>query len=108
MIIDKLIEKIRATDCPVCVGLDTDVSYLPKVYDDKAAAVLGYNAELIDRLKGVIPAVKVQVAYYEALGVAGMQAFADTLALSRKAGLVAIADCKRNDIGSTAATYSSA
>ena len=115
MIIDKLIQKINDTNCPVCVGLDTDISYLPdnmrvniKSLADGAKAVFEYNAALIERLKDIIPAVKVQVAYYEALGVDGMRAFADTLSLARKAGLIAIADCKRNDIGSTAAAYSSA
>ena len=62
----------------------------------------------VDALKDVVPAVKVQVAYYEMYGVAGMRAFKDTLAYARENGLIAIADIKRNDIGSTAAAYSRA
>ena len=52
--------------------------------------------------------VKVQVAYYEQYGPAGMQAFKKTIAYASKVGLVVIADVKRNDIGSTAAAYSNA
>ena len=49
-----------------------------------------------------------QVAYYEMYGHAGMQAFEYTLNYARGRGLIVIADCKRNDIGSTAGCYSKA
>ena len=55
-----------------------------------------------------MPAVKVQVAYYETLGVPGMQAFVKTLQMAKQAGLITIADCKRNDIASTAGAYAAA
>lgn len=113
--IDKLIERIAAVGNPTAVGLDTCLDYLPdkdkatcKTLEDAAKAITAFNTTLIDRLKTLIPAVKVQVAYYEMYGVAGMQAFADTLSYAHKNGLVTIADCKRNDIGSTAACYSAA
>ena len=115
MIIDILSDKIKKTKCPVCVGLDTSVDYLPEntrvnlnTLEDKAKAILDYNIGLIDSLSNIIPSVKVQVAYYEELGVAGLDAFSKTLAYARAKGLVVIADCKRNDIGSTAAAYSRA
>jgi orotidine-5'-phosphate decarboxylase len=63
---------------------------------------------LIDRLCSIVPSVKVQIAYYEMYGVAGLQAFADTLDYARSKGLIVIADAKRNDIGSTAACYAAA
>ena len=55
-----------------------------------------------------MPAVKVQIAYYEAMGVAGMRAFADTCEAARDAGMIVIADAKRNDIGATAGQYAEA
>lgn len=115
MIIDKLIEKIIATQNPTCVGLDTQLDYLPDemragvmTCGDAAEAILAFNKKLIDSVYDIVPSVKVQVAYYEQYGAAGMQAFLDTVAYAKERGLVVIADCKRNDIGSTAGRYSAA
>lgn len=115
MIIDRLIDRIRDTRNPSVIGLDTCVDYLPQEMQERctdlneaAKYIREFNFNLIDTLKDVIPAVKVQIAYYEMYGPAGMQAFADTLAYAREKGLMVIADAKRNDIGSTAAAYSKA
>ena len=113
--IDELISRITELNNPTAVGLDTSFDYLPeeekkscKTLSDAAKAITEFNYTLIDRLHKLVPSVKVQVAYYEKYGVAGMQAFSDTLSAAKKAGLITIADCKRNDIGSTAACYSAA
>lgn len=115
MIIDRLIDKIKLTDNPSVIGLDTCIDYLPEemkqkctTLADAAKYIAQFNFDLIDTLKDVIPAVKVQVAYYEMYGAKGMRAFADTLAYARQNGLFVIADVKRNDIGSTAGAYSKA
>lgn len=112
---DKLINKIKACQNPTCVGLDTSFDYLPdemkakcKTLSDVSKAILEFNVTLIDKLKDIIPSVKVQVAYYEMYGHEAMKTFADTLDYAKKAGLITIADVKRNDIGSTAGCYSSA
>ena len=113
--IDTLIERIKQTKNPTAVGLDTALDYLPErerahvsSLKDAAEAITAYNYALIDALCTLVPAVKVQVAYYESYGVPGMQAFCDTLSYAHDKGLVTIADVKRNDIGSTAARYSAA
>lgn len=115
MIIDKLIEKIQLTNNPSVVGLDTCIDFLPpnmaercSNLEETAKQITAFNCSLIDTLKDVIPAVKVQVAYYEMYGAQGMQAFADTIKYARENGLLVIADVKRNDIGSTAGAYSKA
>lgn len=116
MIIDKLIDAIAAKGGnPSVIGLDTCVDYLPEDVQAKctnlsesAKYIRDFNFALIDTLAPVIPAVKVQVAYYEQYGVEGMAAFRDTLAYAKEKGIYTIADCKRNDIGSTAAAYARA
>lgn len=115
MIIDELIRAIKATKNPVCVGLDTDFSYLPEELsagvdtpEGAAEAILTFNRGIIGAVRDVVPSVKVQIAYYEKYGPAGMACFAETLKLAKAAGLFVIADAKRNDIGSTAAAYSAA
>ena len=51
---------------------------------------------------------KVQIAYYEALGLDGMRAFADTVRYARSRGAVVISDVKRGDIAATADKYAAA
>lgn len=113
MIIDRLCKKISETGNPSVVGLDTSPDYLPDTgrFTDAAsiaAAVTDFNLAIINRICGIVPAVKVQIAYYEAMGVAGMKAFSDTCSAAREAGMIVIADAKRNDIGATAKQYASA
>ena len=109
---DKLIEKIIALKNPTAVGIDTDVSYLPQDVqagltnlEDAAQAVYNFNVEIIDAVYDLVPAVKVQMAFYEALGSAGVKVFEKTVAYAESKGLYVIADVKRNDIGSTATAY---
>ncbi len=113
--IDRLIEKIKSTDNPSVAGIDTSFDYLPEnvkikcsSLSDAAAAIVDFNAELIENLYKIVPAVKVQVAYYEMYGVEGMAAFKKTLEMAKEKGLIVISDVKRNDIGSTATCYSNA
>lgn len=113
--IDQLINKIIELQNPTCVGLDTDFSYIPELLredistpEGAAEAIIEFNMNIIDKISDIVPAVKVQVAYYEMFGVPGMRAFDYTINYARGRGLFVIADCKRNDIGSTAACYSRA
>lgn len=112
--IDRLCERIKETGNPTVVGLDTAASYLPRRaellddFESLASAVTDFNRAIIERIRKIVPAVKVQIAYYEAMGVAGMRAFADTCEAARDAGMIVIADAKRNDIGATAGQYAEA
>ena len=115
MIFDALIERIAQMQNPTAVGLDTSFAYLPddmragvKDFKGVADAIVEFNKTLIDNICDIVPAVKVQIAYYEAYGAEGLRAFTETLCYAKKKGLFVIADAKRNDIGSTAACYSTA
>lgn len=99
---------------PLCVGLDTDPSYIPENivagFSSKAQAVLAYNLALIEQVKkdGSACCFKIQVAYYEAMGLEGMEVYAKTVKAVRDAGFVAISDIKRGDIAATAGAYARA
>lgn len=115
MQIDTLCEAIQKTKCPVCVGLDTELSHLPEAYRPKETGnqaitehVFRYNRDIIDAIRDTAPSVKVQAAYYEQYGAEGMRCFLDTMAYAKDKGLIVIADVKRNDIGSTAKAYANA
>ncbi len=111
MIIDKLFDKVRDNG-HVCVGLDTDISYIPehilKQYSAIEDAIFEYNRQIIDATLDVVACYKVQIAYYEALGMKGLAAYVKTLAYLREKKAVIIADVKRGDIAKTAEMYAQA
>lgn len=113
--IDALIDKIIDMQNPTCVGLDTSFEYLPDemrediaTFEGVAERIIEFNMNIIDKVCDIVPAVKVQVAYYEMYGYEGLRAFDYTVNYARGRGMTVIADCKRNDIGSTAGCYSKA
>ena len=115
MIIDRLIDRIKELDNPTVAGLDTNFDYLPEdmragVKDFKGAAdaVLEFNRRLVDSICDIVPAVKVQIAYYEMYGLEGMRAFAETVRYASEKGMLVMTDAKRNDIGATAECYAKA
>ena len=105
---DKLYQAVESRG-PVCVGLDTDFSYLPADFVKPELTcgenIVRFNRAILEATKGVAGCYKVQVAYYEALGLDGMRAYRDTLAMVRQAGIPVIADIKRGDIAKTAEMY---
>lgn len=109
---DRLFEARDACGAPACVGVDPHPGLLP----DALAAELGdgpsawrtFIEGLLDACAGTVPLVKVQVAFFEAMGPEGMTLYADTLAAARDRGLLSIGDVKRGDIGSTSAAYAAA
>jgi orotidine-5'-phosphate decarboxylase len=109
--IDKLFEAV-ASKGHVCVGLDTTAEYIPPTERQKAAsdaeAVLAYNKALIDSTFDVAACYKVQIAYYEAMGIEGLSIYAKTLQFIREKGGLVIADIKRGDIAETAQRYAMA
>ena len=108
---DKLYASVAANG-PVCVGLDTEFSYLPADVVDytKTAGenVVEFNRRIIEATKASAGCYKVQIAYYESLGLDGMRAYAETLKMVRATGLPVIADIKRGDIAKTAEMYAKA
>lgn len=114
--IDKLINKIKETNNPTVIGLDPRYDMLPDCIKQKynesvekiAQGILEYNKALIDNVCDIIPAVKPQMAFYEAFGIDGMKCFQETCKYAKQKGMVVIVDAKRGDIGSTAESYSNA
>lgn len=97
---------------PLCIGLDTDPSYIPQFlvrgYQSPAEAVLAYNHALIEATAPFVGCYKVQIAYYEAMGIDGLKVYAETLRTVRSANIPVIADIKRGDIADTATAYARA
>lgn len=115
---DRLIAAIHTKGSPCVVGLDPRVNDMPDFQtadlrsklDDSAlrAAIAGYHERIIDTIQPLVPAVKLQIAFYEQYGIAGMLAFRDTIEIARDRQLIVLVDAKRNDIASTAEAYANA
>lgn len=117
---DRLIDRIIATNNPVAVGLDPNLDFIPHfikqtyldAYEDPlegaAACLIAYNRQLIDAVYDIVPAVKPQAAYYEMYGWQGVRALYETIVYARSKGLYVLTDGKRNDIGSTMEAYARA
>ncbi|HEX7625955.1 MAG TPA: orotidine-5'-phosphate decarboxylase [Gaiellaceae bacterium] len=102
---DRLAAEVERKRSQLVVGLDPQIDLMPiELRGDVARFCCG----LIDAVAPHAVAVKPQLAFYEALGPAGMAAFDQICSYARRAGLLVIADGKRGDIGSTARAYSEA
>lgn len=120
MSFDRLIARILELKNPTVAGLDPKIEYVPefirKGYFDedgetmKAAskAIFRYNQQLIDALCDIVPAVKLQAAYYELYGHHGIKTMERTIRYARMRGMYVITDGKRNDIGATMEAYAAA
>lgn len=120
MSFENLQELIIKKKNPTVAGLDPRIEYVPDCIKEEvykqygqtlkgaAEAIYQFNCGLIDALKDIVPAVKLQSAYYENIGWQGMEAFQRTVQYARKMGLFVIADVKRGDIGTTATAYAEA
>jgi orotidine-5'-phosphate decarboxylase len=112
---DRLIDRVEATRSHLVVGLDPDLRELPPELLDgvadlagAAAAVEAFATAVVDGVAELVPAVKPQSAFFEALGSAGVAALERVEAHAKRAGLLVIEDAKRGDVGNTMAAYAAA
>jgi orotidine-5'-phosphate decarboxylase len=99
--IDKLLEASRTNNSLLCVGLDPDPQKLP------VGNVLEFNKAIIDATTDLVCAYKPNLAFYEAMGVRGLQVLKKTVAYI-PGNIPVIGDAKRGDIGNTAVAYAKA
>lgn len=91
----------------VCVGLDPDPAKLPIHLRGQKDGILQFNKSIIAATHKYAATFKINFAFYEALGAAGHEMLAETIAAIPKDTLI-IADAKRGDIGNTAKHYAKA
>lgn len=100
----QLIEQVKAKQSYLCVGLDTDITKIPKHLHARPNAVLQFNKAMIDATKNHCIAYKINTAFYEVYGLKGWEVLEETLAYIPSTHFT-IADAKRGDIGNTSAQY---
>lgn len=105
---DRLVETARRFG-PLCVGIDPHAGRVPDFFGgDTPEGVANWAEAIVDCVKNRAGIVKPQVGLFERLGPDGFIALKRTLDAAQNAGLIALADAKRGDIGSTAEGYASA
>ncbi len=110
--VDLLAAQVQRLASPVVVGLDPRWEQLPPDFHRaganskaKATAYTEFCNGVVDVVAPLVPAVKVQAAFFEELGPPGMDAMSRVIEHAQRQSLLVTVDGKRNDIGSTAAAY---
>lgn len=103
----ELITQIKDKRSFLCVGLDTDVTKIPKHLSSSSNAVVEFNKAIIDATKDHCVSYKINTAFYEAMGLKGWAAMEETLHYIPQTHFK-IADAKRGDIGNTSSQYAKA
>ncbi|SMO68247.1 orotidine-5'-phosphate decarboxylase [Solitalea koreensis] len=103
----QLFENIKVRKSFLCVGLDTDITKIPKHLLKFDNPVLEFNRQIIEATSEFCVAYKPNIAFYESNGVKGWQTLQSTMDLISSDHFT-IADAKRGDIGNTSAMYARA
>ncbi len=103
----QLIQQIQNKKSYLCVGLDTDLSKIPKHLQSHPDAIFEFNKQIIDATQDLCVSYKINTAFYEAMGIKGWEAMQKTVEYI-PAEQFTIADAKRGDIGNTSSQYARA
>jgi orotidine-5'-phosphate decarboxylase len=98
---EKLLRASRRNNSLLCLGLDPDPELMPET------GVIEFNRAVIDATADLVCAYKPNLAFYEALGSAGLAALQETVKYVPD-NIPVIGDAKRGDVGHTARAYASA
>jgi len=99
---DKLAKATQTNESLLCIGLDPDPERMPS-----DVTVLEFNRAIIDATSDLVCAYKLNFAFYEALGDAGLTALKQTVKHIPDI-IPVIGDAKRGDIGNTSKAYARA
>ena len=91
----------------LCIGLDTDITKIPKHLLSYADPVFEFNRLIIDATKNFCISYKINTAFYEVSGAKGWETLERTVNYIPSTHFK-IADAKRGDIGNTSAQYAKA
>ena len=113
---DRLADAVDRKRSQLLLGLDPRPELLPvelrgETYLSRGAAAdacARFCRGLIDAVAPYVVGVKLQLAFFEALGSDGLRAYEEVRDYARAATLLVVADAKRGDIGSTARAYADA
>lgn len=100
----ELIQQIRQKQSYLCIGLDSDISKIPRHLWAQPDPVFAFNKAIIDATKDLCVGYKLNTAFYESNGLRGWESLYRTLEYIPE-NIFTIADAKRGDIGNTSHHY---
>jgi orotidine-5'-phosphate decarboxylase len=105
-----LVEAARSKDSVLVAGIDPVPSRFPGELRalPEADATQRFCTGILEAVEPYAAAVKLQAAFFERLGPAGMEIYRDLILASAELALPVIADVKRGDIGPVATAYAEA
>ncbi len=106
----QLIEQIQLKKSFLCIGLDVDLTKIPKHLLDLEDPIFEFNKAIIDATHDLCVSYKPNTAFYEAYGLKGWQSLQKTIDYLNESypEIFTIADAKRGDIGNTSTMYAKA
>lgn len=106
----KLEGSTKKNNSLVCVGLDTDVSKIPKHFLSEEDPMFAFNKAIIDATHDLACVFKPNIAFYEAEGIKGLTTLKETIDYIKKkySEIPIVLDAKRADIPNTAEMYAKA
>jgi orotidine-5'-phosphate decarboxylase len=102
--LDLLLDAGRRNRSLLCVGLDPDPARIPARLRAAPDPVYAFCAAIVEATADLVCAFKPNIAFFEALGVAGHATLRQVIAAVPH-GVPVILDAKRGDMGSTAIAY---
>lgn len=111
---DRLSAAIERCGSPAVVGIDPQLERLPRAIvpadgfqtvEQAVRAVTDFSTRVIDAVASIVPAVKINSAFFEAFREYGVAAYFNLVRHAHARGLLVIGDVKRGDIGSTSRLY---
>lgn len=106
----QLIEQIHQKKSFLSIGLDVDLTKIPKYLLQMEDPIFEFNKAIINATHDLCVSYKPNTAFYEAYGLKGWQSLQRTIDFinSNYPEIFTIADAKRGDIGNTSAMYAKA
>tara|TARA_B100000902_G_C27270439_1_gene895983 strand:+ start:82 stop:903 length:822 start_codon:yes stop_codon:yes gene_type:complete len=104
MNLSAIVNNIRRKKSFLCVGLDPDITLMPKSLLELADPIFEFNKAIIDATHDLCVAYKPNLAFYEKLGPSGWLSLEKTIKYISDEHLI-IADAKRSDIFNSAKMY---
>ena len=110
MTTSQLIDQIKKKKSFLCIGLDVDLTKIPKHLLQEEDPIFAFNKAIIDATHHLCVAYKPNTAFYEAYGLKGWMALEKTIHYLNEnyPEIFTIADAKRGDIGNTSSMYAKA
>ncbi len=105
---EKLESAVRKKHSCLILGLDPEPDKFPKKFTHDPKGAFEFCKAILEATEDLICGVKIQMAYFEIWGSAGVAVVEKLLKLAHEKKLITIVDGKRNDIGSTADAYARA